>query len=210
MEKFRRAVLQRCVLVASILVALPALARAGEQLTPKPTDVPATVIAHLPLPQATGSQMLLQKENGKRYLYVQQAGKQGFMIVDVTRPEKPSILKRTAESNQSTTGNLQMVSPDVAIAEAPEKTPATLTSSNRPTETVRVLDLSDPRNPKTLETFNRVTSLLPDGSHGLIYLTNNEGLWILRYNRPAPLEPAKKKPPCDSESAIMAMPPDCD
>lgn len=210
MEKFRRAVLQRCVLVASILVALPALSRAGEQLTPKPTDVPATVIAHLPLPQATGSQMLLQKENGKRYLYVQQAGKQGFMIVDVTRPEKPSILKRTAESNQSTTGNLQMVSPDVAIAEAPEKTPATLTSSNRPTETVRVLDLSDPRNPKTLETFNRVTSLLPDGSHGLIYLTNNEGLWILRYNRPAPLEPAKKKPPCDSESAIMAMPPDCD
>ena len=210
MEKFRRAVLQRCVLVASILVALPALSRAGEQLTPKPTDVPATVIAHLPLPQATGSQMLLQKENGKRYLYVQQAGKQGFMIVDVTRPEKPSILKRTAESNQSTTGNLQMVSPDVAIAEAPEKTPATLTSSNRPTETVRVLDLSDPRNPKTLETFNRVTSLLPDGSHGLIYLTNNEGLWILRYNRPAALEPAKKKPPCDSESAIMAMPPDCD
>ena len=210
MEKFRRAVLQRCVLVASILVALPALSRAGEQLTAKPTDVPATVIAHLPLPQATGSQMLLQKENGKRYLYVQQAGKQGFMIVDVTQPEKPSILKRTAESNQSTTGNLQMVSPDVAIAEAPEKTPATLTSSNRPTETVRVLDLSDPRNPKTLETFNRVTSLLPDGSHGLIYLTNNEGLWILRYNRPAPLEPAKKKPPCDSESAIMAMPPDCD
>ncbi len=154
--------------------------------------------------------MLLQKENGKQYLYVQQAGKQGFMIVDVSKPEKPSLLKRTAESNQSTTGNLQIVSPDVAIAEAPEKTPTTLTSSNRATETVRVLDLSDPRNPKTLETFNKVTSLLPDGGHGLIYLTNNEGLWILRYDRPAPLEPAKKKQPCDSESEIMAMPPDCD
>jgi hypothetical protein len=55
-----------------------------------------------------------------------------------------------------------------------------------------------------------VTSILPDGGHGLIYLTNNEGLWILRYNRPSLLEPAKKKPPCDSESEIMAMPPDCD
>ena len=154
--------------------------------------------------------MLLQKENTKQYLYVQLATKQGFMIVDVTKPEKPSLLKRTAESNQSTAGNLQMVSPDVAIAEAPGKTPATLTSSNHPTETVRVLDLSDPRNPKTLETFNKVTSILPDGGHGLIYLTNNEGLWILRYNRPAQLEPAKKKPPCDSETAIMAMPPDCD
>ena len=207
METFRRAVVRSCGLAGSILIGL---ASASGQPAPKPTDVPATIIAHLPLPQATGSQMLLQKENAKQYLYIQQAAKQGFMIVDVTRPEKPSLLKRTAESNQSTAGNLEMVSPDVAIAEAPEKTPTTLTSSNRPTETVRVLDLSDPRNPKTLETFNKVASILPDGGHGLIYLTNNEGLWILRYNRPALLEPAKKKQPCDSESEIMAMPPDCD
>jgi hypothetical protein len=103
-----------------------------------------------------------------------------------------------------------MVSPVFAIADAPQKTPATLTSSSRATETVRVLDLSDPRNPKTLETFNKVTSLLPDGGHGLLYLTNNEGLWVLRYNHPSFLEPAKKKPPCDSNSEIMAMPPDCD
>jgi len=185
-------------------------ATAGEQPAPKPTDVPATVIAHLPLPQATGSQMLLQKENAKQYLYVQQAGKQGFMVVDVTRPEKPSLLKRTAESNQATSGNMEMVSPDVAIAEAPEKTPTTLTSSSHPTETVRVLDLSDPHKPKTLETFTKVTSLLPDDGHRLIYLTNNEGLWILRYNHPSLLEPAKKKVPCDSNSEIAAMPPDCD
>lgn len=187
-----------------------ALAGASEETTAKPTDVPATVIAHLPLPQATGSQMVLQRENGKHYLYVQQAGKQGFMVVDVSNPEKPGLLKRTAESNQSTSGNLEMLSPDVAIAEAPEKTPTTLTSNPRHTEVVRVLDLSDPQNPKTLETFNKVTSLLPDGGHGLVYLTNDDGLWILRYNRPSRLEPAKKKPPCDSESEIMAMPPDCD
>jgi hypothetical protein len=186
------------------------LASASEQPATKPTDLPATVIAHLPLPQATGSQMLLQKENGRQYLYVQQATKQGFMVVDVTKPEKPSLLKRTAESNQATTGNMEMVSPDVAIAEAPEKTPATLISSSHPTETVRVLDLSDPRNPKTLETFTKVSGLLPDGGHNLVYLTNNEGLWILRYNHPSLLEPAKKKPACDSNSEIMAMPPDCD
>jgi len=177
---------------------------------PKPTDVPATVIAHLPLPQPTGAQMLLQKEGGKHYLYVQQASKLGFMVVDVTKPDKPNLLKRTAGANQSTAGNLQMVSPDVAIAEAPEKKPTTLTSSNHPSETVRILDLSDPRNPKTLQEFNGVTSLLPDGAHGLIYLTNNEGLWVLRYNRPSIMEPSKRKPACDSNAEIMAMPPDCD
>ncbi len=197
------------VLAFSLLLSPASLASASEQPAAKPTDVPATVIAHLPLPQATGSQMLLQKEKGKQYLYVQQAGKQGFMVVDVSKPDEPSLLKRTAEANRATAGNLQVVSPDVAIAEAPEKTPTTLTSNSHPTETVRVLDLSDPANPKTLETFAKVTSLLPDGGHGLIYLTNNDGLWILRYNHPSRFEPAKKKPPCDSEAEIQAMPPDC-
>jgi len=176
----------------------------------KATDVPATVIAHLPLPQATGSQMLLQKEGGKQYLYVQQASRMGFMVVDVSKPEKPSLLKRAAQSNQATAGNMEMVTPEVGITEMPEKRPNALTSSSYPTETVRVLDLTDPRNPKTLQQFDGVTSLLPDGSHSLIYLTNSEGLWILKYNRPAMLDPAKKKPPCDSYSAIMSMPPDCD
>ena len=206
----RKSVALACALAFSLLWLAITPARAAEKPATTPTDVPATVIAHLPLPQATGSEMLLQKENSKQYLYVQQAAKQGFMIIDVSRPEQPSLLKRTAELNQPTAGDLQIVSPDVAIAEAPEKTLETVTSSNHPTETVRVLDLSDARNPKTLETFSKVTSLLPDSRHGLIYLTNDEGLWILRYNRPAPLEPAKKKPPCDSNAEIMAMPPDCD
>jgi hypothetical protein len=208
--KSLRVVLQSYVPMLSLLLLAGLLASANEQPSSKPTDVPATVIAHLPLPQATGNQMLLQRENGKQYLYVQQAAKQGFMIVDVSHPDKPSLLKRTAESNQATSGNLEMVSPDVAIAEALEKSPGTLTSSTHPTETVRVLDLSDPRNPKTLETFNKVTGVLPDPGHGLLFVTNNDGLWVLRYNHPAFLEPAKKKPPCDSNSEIQAMPPDCE
>ena len=204
----RRAVVPSAVLV--FILVFVALLPANDAPPKKPTDVPATVIAHLPLPQPTGTQMLLQKEEGKQYLYVQQASKQGFMVVDVSKPEKPNLLKRTAQPNQATAGNLEMVTPKIAIAEAPEKNATTLTSSNHPTETVRVLDLSDPRNPKTIQEFDGVTSLLPDGGHGLIYLTNNEGLWILRYSRAAFLEPAKKKKPCDSESEISAMPPDCD
>jgi hypothetical protein len=198
------------VCAVTFLLLISVSAASENKIDSKPTDVPATVIAHLPLPQATGSQMLLQKEKGRQYLYVQQASKQGFMVVDVSKPEQPSLLKRTVESNQATAGTLQVISPDIAIAEAPEKTSATLTSNSHPTETVRVLDLSDPKNPKTLETFNKVTSLLPDGGHGLIYLTNNDGLYVLRYNHPSRFEPAKTKPPCTSESEIQAMPPDCE
>ena len=152
---------------------------------------------------------MLQKEHGKQYLYVQQAEKTGYMVVDVSKPDYPALLKREAGSNKSTQGDLKMVTPTVAIAEAPEKNPGTLTSSKHITETVRVLDLSDPKNPKTLETFTKVTSTLADGHNGLLYLTNNDGLFILRYSHPWLIEPAKSKPPCGSEAEIQAMPPDC-
>ena len=100
MESIRRAVVPSAITVLAFFAVLVALSPAKDERPKKPTDVPATVIAHLPLPHATGNQMLLQKENGRNYLYVQQASKQGFMIVDVTKPEKPNLLKRTAESSQ--------------------------------------------------------------------------------------------------------------
>jgi hypothetical protein len=204
-----RAQLERYLLVLSFLLFPAALAGANDQPATKPTDVPATVIAHLPLPESTGSEMMLQKEHGKQYLYVQQAGKPGYMVVDVSHPDAPALLKRAAGSNQATEGDLKMVTPNVAIAEAPEKTPDTLTSTKHLTETVRVLDLTDPKSPKTLETFANVTSTLADGRHGLLYVANSDGLWVLRYNHPFLIEPAKAKPACGSESEIQAMPPEC-
>ncbi|MFY9908239.1 MAG: hypothetical protein WAK56_00265 [Candidatus Sulfotelmatobacter sp.] len=209
MKNLFRAPLHTYACILSLLLLPAVLASADDQPAPKPTDVPATVIAHLPLPQATGSEMMLQKEHGKQYLYVQQAAKPGYMVVDVSHPESPSLLKRAPGSNQATEGDLKMVTPTVGIAEAPEKTPETLTSPKHATETVRVLDLSDPKNPKTLETFEKVTSTLADGRHGLLYIANNDGLWVLRYSHPWLLEPAKTKPPCTSESEIQAMPPEC-
>ena len=105
-----RSLIVQIVFAVALLAVSASLAAAKDQAPKKPTDVPAIVIAHLPLPQATGNQMLLQKEEGKQYLYVQQASKQGFMVVDVSKPEKPNLLKRTAQSNQSTSGDIEMVS----------------------------------------------------------------------------------------------------
>jgi hypothetical protein len=197
--------------VAVLIVAavLAATCIAADETSKKSADVPAEVIAHLPLPSSTGAQMFLQRDEGKSYLYVQQGSKQGFMIVDVSKPDMPHLLKRTAEMNQATAGNLEMVGPDVAIASAPEKKPTTLTNSSHPAQTIRILDLSNPAKPQVLEEFKGVTSVLPDGNHGLIYLTNNEGLWVLSYHRGPEIAPSKRKKPCTSESEIQAMPPDC-
>src|SRR5215471_16228113 len=103
----------------------------------KPQDVPASVVSHVALPGGTGSQMLLQKKSGKEYLYIQQASKQGFMIVDVSKPARPNVLNETASVHQATAGDLEMVSPDVALATTREKRSPIVNSVPRPAESVR-------------------------------------------------------------------------
>jgi len=185
------------LLVWIAMMALPAFAKEKEA---KPANVPATVVAHTALPSDPGNQMTLKKKGRKQYLYIQQASKQGFMIVDVSKPNDPSVLKETASAAQATAGNLEMVGPDVALSESSGKSaPDNVRSVSRPAETVKVLDMSDPANPKTIQTFNGVTGILTDTGH--IYLTNNEGLWVLKYNQ----YEKRQLPPCDSESVFSPV-----
>jgi hypothetical protein len=164
----------------------------------------ARVVAHLPLEGAVARQMFLQSQGGRQYLYIDQGAKQGYAVVDVTKPSQPSVVKHVDA------GKLRVVGSGIAITETPEgDTSKTVARSHPPTESVKILDTSDPANPRTVQTFNGVTSILQDGGRNLIYLTNDEGLWILT-NPPERLQPERKKKPCDSESAIAAMPPDCE
>ena len=192
-----------------VILSTLALMIPGLFANTKPTELPAKVIAHLPLQDAPGSEMLLQSKGDKHYLYVQKASKQGFTVVDVTKPSIPVFVKPTGSSADATAGKLEMAGSDVALAEVPDRnSKGVIHSSDYPTETVRVLDLTDPAHPKVIQTFTGVTSTLQDPSRGLIFLANNDGLWILRHPRQG-ITPAKTKKQCGSEDALAAMPPDC-
>jgi len=211
LEGFSRMRWGGALAILALAVFLAIATSAGANTKTKPTDVPATVIAHLPLASPAGNQMVLQKLGDKRYLYIQQASKQSYFIVDITKPEFPSLVKREATASDSTAGKLEMVGDNVAIAETPDANSKTaIRSVPSSTETVRILDLRDPQHPTTLQTFKNVTSILADGGRGIIYLTNDEGLWVLKHNRqPLGDRPVKKRP-CTSEDSIAAMPPDCE
>ncbi len=204
-----RAVALFCLLVLTTFASGSRLSANTSGANPKSTDVPAEVIAHLTLESPPGNQMVLQRIGDKHYLYIQQAGKQGFVIVNVSKPQYPSFVNRQAKANDATAGSLRMVGSDVGVAEVPDKSAkGTIQSGPSSTETVKILDLTDPAHPKVLQTFKNVTSILGDGARGIIYLANDEGLWVLKHHR-APIAPEKQKKPCDSYSAIAAMPPDC-
>jgi hypothetical protein len=184
------------------MAVILALATGALAKKPDKPSQPASVIAHVPLEGAVASQMYLQARDDKRYLYIDQGTNQGYTVVDISKPALPNIVKHV------TSGKVQVMGSDIALAEAPEQS-KTVVRSHTPTESVTVLDTSDPANPKTIQTFQGVTSVVQDSVRGLIFLTNNEGLWILQQTV-ARMRPARKKPPCNSESAIQAMPPDCE
>jgi len=157
---------------------------------------PAAIVAHLPLTGASVSQLILQQRGNKQYLYLEQASKDGFAIVDVTRPDQPNVLRSQAWPNEASAGKLQMVAGRLALTEAPDSA-STETISR--TETLTVLDLSDPANPRTILTFSGVTSTLADDARNLVYVTNSEGLWILKHQPEQSMFSAARS--CSSEDA---------
>jgi hypothetical protein len=141
------------------------------------------VLAHLPLPGSAVRQIFMQEEKGRQYLLLQQ--NVHFTVVDVTDPKHPQIADRV-----SSEGQLTDVGAGLAIAVQSDQ-PG---QGSVPTQTVRLVDLSDPKNPHTVKTFNGVTSVYSDNGRQLIYLTNNEGLWIVKHYETFRL------PLCTSES----------
>ncbi len=174
-----------------------------------PSHTDAKVIAHLALSGASPRQMFLQQAGRKQYLYLQQPAQETLTLVDVTKPTKPKIVSHVLGEN------LTLVSSGLAIAEKPNNSAAV--DASRTTggaegargggsvqESVRVLDVSDPAHPRTVQTFSGVTSVLPDDARGLIYVANGEGIWILSHQQ------VLRRHLCGSSDAISSAIPNCD
>jgi hypothetical protein len=171
--------------VAASLVLVFVLGATASTASPKhssgkPATQPTKILAHLALSGGPASQMFLREQNGKEYLLIRQTSKAGVTVVDVTKPTQPNIVKRTTWPNDTSSGSLEIVGGELALEETTEPTGRTLMSSNSK-ETVQILDLNDPTSPTVLESFSGVTSVLNDAVRSLVYITNGDGLWILRH-----------------------------
>ena len=171
-----------------------------------PSYLEAKVIAHLPLSGGI-RRMFLQQEGRRQFLYVQQPSQQGVTVIDITKPERPKVV------NQVPLENLTMVSFGLAIFETPENTAtvgASLATGNAEgphgsgvLESVRVLDVSDPAHPRTVQNFGGVTSVLQDSAQNLFYVANGDGVWIVSHQQ------VLRRHECSSSDAISPLP-NCD
>ena len=171
-----------------------------------PSYLEAKVIAHLPLSGGI-RRMFLQQEGKRQFLYVQQPSQQGVTVIDITKPERPKVV------NQVPLENLTMVSSGLAIFETPENSAtvgASLATGNAEgahgsgvLESVRVLDVSDPAHPRTVQNFDGVTSILQDSAQNLLYVANGDGVWIVSHQQ------VLHRHECSSSDAISPLP-NCD
>jgi hypothetical protein len=184
MNIIHQAVAREHICNALVLFAFVAVTAPGADARHRaatPAEQPAAVVAHVPLAASPTNQMDLQENDGKQYLYIGANSNQGVTIVDVTNPGQPNVVRRLAWPNQASIGRLQLVSGGLALAEGADS--GLMAADPMPsTRTVKVLDLSDPANPRVLLSFSGVTSTLNDEAHNLVYITNGEGLWIVRNN----------------------------
>ena len=93
-------------------------------------------------------------------------------MVDVTDPKKPQIVERVGSE-----GHITDVGAGLVIAVQSDHSGQAPVS----TQTVRLINISDPKNPHTVKTLTAVTSIYSDDGRKLIYLTNNQGLWIVKH-----------------------------
>jgi hypothetical protein len=180
--------LQICLGLALILASpafLPVNTQAQAATQDPKNDVKdiTKVVAHIPLQGSAVRQIFYQEENGKRYLYLQQ--NVHFTVVDVTDPEKPQIVDRVKSG-----GRLTDVGAGLAIAVSSDQSG----EGTVPTQTVKLMDMSDPKNPRTVKTFTGVTSMFSEDGRHLIFVTNSEGLWIVKHSV------THRLPFCTSES----------
>jgi hypothetical protein len=156
-----------------------AVARARHNKAPEPL---VTVVAHLALPGPPATQTSVQEYGRHQYLFIEQSSKEGVTIVDVTKPSQPKVIKQVAWPNQAAEGKLQLVGAGLAFTTAPEANSGSTGGSSQ-TRSLNWLDLRDPAHPQTIQGFSGVTSVFLDESRDLMYITNHEGLWILRYKQ---------------------------
>jgi hypothetical protein len=136
------------------------------------------VIAHLQLDGGNATRMLLVQKNDKEYLYVGLGSTSGVCIFDVTTPAAPRKLERLAGAGGTQTADFQLVGDTLAVSSRAGE--AAMSSSDAAPRSVTILNMTDPANPQQIQTFSEVTSVVADHAHGVIYLTNNEGLWVVQ------------------------------
>lgn len=121
---------------------------------------PGAVISHVEITGGPAARMRLAKKDGKWLLFVETGSGQGVHVVDVTTPEQATLEQ---------TGAAQRV-PRLSAATEAGKSP----------ELLALLNTVGGADPKQAHRFSGSARFVADAPHKLIFVVDDEGLWIVK------------------------------
>jgi hypothetical protein len=133
---------------------------------------PENVVAHIELSGAPVTQMLLVKKNHTEYLVLGLGSSSGVALVDVSKPAQPRTIDTSAGIVGASATELKVVADTLAVFG---------TSG---------AESGASSEPKEIQSLSGKTAFLNDKAHGLIYVTNGDGLWIVKTKHKADADQA--------------------
>jgi hypothetical protein len=135
------------------------------------------VVGHVPLVGGPVTRFSSTQHYSSYYLYAEHGGSSNVTLIDVTKVGQPAVLADVSYSPDGTSQSLLAVAGTAALVNAAPGTPAAPATAS---QTLRIMDFSDPLHPTVAREFIGVTAIGRNDSRGLIFVANGEGIWILR------------------------------
>jgi hypothetical protein len=138
----------------------------------KMADKPANVVAHVQLSGGSVTRMLLVKKNGKEYLLLGLDSAATVTIMDVSEPGQAHVIDNPSGADGAKSAEVAVVADTLAV----------FGSSDAQTSTSSKF--------KEIRSLSGVTAFMKDKARGLLYVTNGDGLWIIKSKQQAETEAA--------------------
>ncbi len=125
--------------------------------------------SHVAVGPGPVTRFIATRHYGRTYVYAVRGAGQPVTLIDVSDAKHPRILSEaslsTASSNLVAVAGTAALTSDASVARA--------------AQTIRLMDFSDPAQPKVTKEFDGVTAI-ESVSGGLTLVANAEGIWVLR------------------------------
>src|SRR5580658_5748227 len=131
------------------------------------------VVGHIPLIGGPVTSFQSTQHYSSYYLYAEHDAGKSVTLIDVTKVARPLVLTDVSYSPGGGSAALLVVAGTAALVNS---TPAAPPVAAAAPQTLRIMDFSDPPNPKVAREFTGVTAIGRNESRGLIFVANAEGI----------------------------------
>jgi hypothetical protein len=141
------------------------------------------IVGHIALNAAMTQQMFTRRDNkGRLYLYSLSAAGQAVSVIDITDAAHPAVISQVAYAGPTGAGNVQTLGMNTEMVEVPDQ--AAAPANAPPAKNITLVDVSNLAAPHVTLRFAGVTAVARDDSRSLLFIANNEGIWVVRHYEP--------------------------